>query len=935
MQPPREKWSDRKLRTLTDAILDRPWRFVAPQLLLFVVCIFYAVHSLGFSAARGDLVSEKIKYQRDYVEFKREFQLPDALIAMAESDSPEKNRLFVERLAARLQREPALFANTVYKGDLEQMGRKGLLFLSQESLDEVSRICREDWPFIETFSKADNLNTALRALNREFREGSPTAHSGEDLAEAAPALRAFRRTLDQASRSINEPMTNTFPGIPSLFGDQNRLYLSFSSGRIYALVTHAVSPAVENQAVTRLWELLNQTRREVSGVNAGITGEPVLNHDEMLQATRDINLATIISFLLVALIFIIGFHEVSRPLLATFCLLVGIVFALGFTTLTVGRLNILSITLVPILVGVAIDFGVHFISRYEEELCRGHQQREALRRAFAFTGIGIITSGLTIAGAFFAMMLTDFKGIQEMGFVAGAGLLLCLLPMLTLLPLLLTKRDLIRRSAKPRRRCPPAWIEQLWLTRPKLVLGIAAAVTVLSLSQFSYVHFDYNLLNLQSRDLPAVQTEEKLIRASSDSVLYGVVMADSLDQAADLQRKLENLEPVSCVHSIVNLLTEDQSQKLQAVREIKTQISALHLPPLDTSLPNLAQLNETLYVLEGYLGWAPYFLDAETSPDAALEIEALRNSVIRLRSLITSAKPETAARLAAFQQELFANVRQTLQRVAAQDTDRRLGAQDLPPFLRDRFLSRSGKYLLQVHPKADLWQRPNQEAFLAAVRTVAPNVTGTVVQIHEYTTLLKNNFLKATGYAAAIIAVILLIQFRRFESVILAFLPVALGLCWTIGLMGLLGMHFNPANIMALTLLTGIGISNGIHILIRFKQDARPTILAKSTGKAILVSALTTMAGFGSLILARHQGIASLGIIMAIGTGLCLLSALTVLPALLIFLNRQPAEAPPIRVPIKLPMPPARHAPVFASVSSHSSDPMISADYDGSPNRLS
>jgi hopanoid biosynthesis associated RND transporter like protein HpnN len=902
MQPPREKWSARKLRLLTDAILDRPWRFVIPQLLLFVVCIVYAVHSLGFSAARGDLVSEKIKYQRDYVEFKREFQLPDAMIAMAESDSPEKNRLFVERLAAHLKNEPKFFANTVYKGDLGQMGRKGLLFLSQDSLDELSRICREDWPFIETFSKSENLNTALRSLNREFREGSPTANTGQDLAEAAPALRAFRRTIDQASRSITEPVSNTFPGIPTLFGDQNRLYLSFSAGRIYALVTHAASPAIENQAVTRLWELVAETRREVSGVNAGITGEPVLNHDEMLQATRDINLATIISFLLVALIFIIGFHEVSRPLLATFCLLVGIVFALGFTTLTVGRLNILSITLVPILVGVAIDFGVHFISRYEEELCRGHQQREALRRAFAFTGIGIITSGLTIAGAFFAMMLTDFKGIQEMGFVAGAGLLLCLLPMLTLLPLLLTKRDLIRRSAKPRRRCPPAWIECLWLNRPKLVLSIAAVVTVLSLSQFSNVHFDYNLLNLQSSDLPAVQTEQKLIRASSDSVLYGVVMADSLDQATDLQRRLEKLAPVSCVHSIVNLLTEDQSQKLTAVREIKQRINTLRLPPLDTAPPNLAQLNETLYALQGYLGWAPYFLDPESAPEAAAEIDGLRSSVIQFRSLINSATPETSARLAAFQQELFANVRLTLERVAAQDTERSLRAQDLPPFLRDRFISRSGKYLLQVHPKADLWQRPNQEEFLAAVRTVAPNVTGTVVQIHEYTTLLKNNFLNATGYAAAIISIILLIQFRRFTSVILAFLPVALGLCWTIGLMGWLGMRFNSANIMSLTLLTGIGISNGIHILIRFNQDSRPSILTKSTGKAILVSAFTTMAGFGSLMVARHQGIASLGIIMAMGTGLCLLSSLTVLPALLIALHRKTAQEPPeVHVPINIP----------------------------------
>lgn len=903
-QPPKDKWSSRGFRRLSDAILDRPWRFLLPQLVLFVICVVYAVKFLGFSSSRTDLVSERIKYQRDFLEFKREFQAPEAMIAMAESDSPEKNRLFIEGLASRIQREPALFANTFYKGDLNQMGRKGLLFLSQESLDEVSKFCREDWNFIERFSKANSLNAAVRSLNADFRSGFPSGSSGQDLAESIPAIRAFQRTLDQASRSITDPITNTYPGLPTLYEDQSRLYLSFSAGRMYALVTHAASPAVEEKAVQRLWELVEQTRREISGVIAGITGEPVLNHDEMHQASRDINVATVVSILLVALIFIIGFHEVARPLLATFCLLVGIGFAIGFTTLAIGRLNILSITLVPILVGVAIDFGVHFISRYEEELCNGHSQHEALRRAFSFTGLGIVTSGLTIAGGFFAMMLTDFKGIQEMGFVAGAGLLLCLLPMLTLLPLLLARRDRVRRSTAPRRKCPPAWIEHIWLRRPKMVLAGAAALTLFSISQFPGLRFDYNLLNLQSSDLEAVEVEKKLIHASSQSVLYGVVMADSLEQAVAMQGKLEKLAPVASVTSLVNYLTGDQSAKLASIREIKGKVDSLRLTPVDSQEVDLAQLNESLFALQGYLGWLPYFQGAKASEEVMEEIEALRASVVRFRALVAAGKPETAKRLSAFQQNIFANLQGTLNNIRQQDTGNAMRVEDLPPFLRDRFVSRSGKYLLQVHPRADVWQRSNQEEFLTAIRTVAPNVTGTVVQIHEYTTLLKNNFVHATGYAAAIISIVLLLQFRRFSSVILSFLPVALGLAWTLGLMSFLNMPFNPVNIMALTLLTGIGVTNGIHILIRFDQDSRPTILSNSTGKAVLVSAFTTMAGFGSLMLARHQGIASLGAIMAIGTGLCMFASLAVLPALLLVLKRAPRQAPVTKPqPVFLPMP--------------------------------
>ncbi len=898
----REKWLCCDLRRFTDTILDRPWRFVIPQLLVSVVCLVYIVKYLGVSTSRSDLVSENIKYQRDYLQFKREFQLPDSMIAMAESESPEKNRLFIERLASRVQNEPELFANTFYKGDLNQMGRKGLLFLSEDTLGEVSKVCREDWSFIETFSKADNLNAALRSLNKQFREGTPSAASGQELADALPALQVFRRTLDQASRSLTEPLTNAYPTVPTLFADQSRFYLTFAEGHVYALVTHAARSAIEDKAVTRLWQIVDETRKEISGVNAGITGEPVLNHDEMHEASRDINVATAISFVLVAVIFIVGFHEIVRPLLATLCLLVGILYALGFTTLTIGRLNILSVTLVPILVGVAIDFGVHFISRYEEELCLGRTRREALRRAFVFTGIGIVTSGFTIAGAFFAMMLTDFKGIQEMGFVAGAGLLLCLLPMLTLLPFLLARRDRVRRATPPRRRCPPAWIERVWLHRPKAVLGCAALLTFCSLCQAPSLRFDYNLLNLQSSNLPAVQTGEKLMRASSQSLLHGVVLADSLEEAAELQRKLLKLAPVASVTSMVNFLREDQSLKLDRIREIKERLETLRLPAPDEKPVDLAQLRETLVFLQGYLAWAPYFIDSSASETLA-ELEAVRAAVLRFRNLIATDSPDTVAKLTGYQRAIFRNVHETILGIRNSDARGGLGVDDLPGFLRERFVSRSGKFLLQVNPRADVWQRSNQEEFISAVRTVAPNVTGTVVQIHEYTALLKENFVDATIYASGIIAIILLLQFRRALSMVLAFLPVVLGLCWTIGLMGFLDMPFNPVNIMALTLLTGIGVSNGIHILVRFAEDARPSILSKSTGKAILVSALTTMAGFGSLGVAKHQGIASLGAVMAIGTGMCLLASVTVLPALLIILNQKKTVADKTpELPVDLPI---------------------------------
>ncbi len=193
----------------------------------------------------------------------------------------------------------------------------------------------------------------------------------------------------------------------------------------------------------------------------------------------------------------------------------------------------------------------------------------------------------------------------------------------------------------------------------------------------------------------------------------------------------------------------------------------------------------------------------------------------------------------------------------------------------------TGKYLIQVYPKDDIWQHDVQEEFVKEVRTVDPKVTGTPVQLYEYTKLLKDSYIQAAYYALAAIALMVFIHFRSLTFLILALLPVAIGSIWMGGLMGVFGIPFNPANIMTLPLVIGIGVTNGIHILNRYVEERDPAILSKSTGKAVFVSGLTTISGFGSLMLGKHQGIRSLGEVMSIGVILCMVAALTFLPAVL------------------------------------------------------
>ena len=259
-------------------------------------------------------------------------------------------------------------------------------------------------------------------------------------------------------------------------------------------------------------------------------------------------------------------------------------------------------------------------------------------------------------------------------------------------------------------------------------------------------------------------------------------------------------------------------------------------------------------------------------------IEALRKELFRGDAATQEA---TARKLAQFQRALFEDVQDTFRALQTQDDAAPLRVEDLPTALRDRFIGVTGKYLLMVNPKKDVWNRENQRELIEQLNRVDPDATGTPVQLYYYTELLKHSYEQAALYSLVAIVILVLLHFRSLTLLGLALVPVAVGSLWLGGIMGLLGIPMNPANIMTLPLVIGIGVTNGIHILNRFAEEQTPNILARSTGKAVLVSGLTAMAGFGSLILAQHQGIRSLGCVMTAGLATCMIAGLTFLPALL------------------------------------------------------
>ena len=892
MQTPDIHPMERLLHRLAAAIARyRAW-FIYPQLALLAVCLIYTSRNLELQTNPDDLVSTGEDYVRHWQELEQEFEIQEDLVTLVESDDLEKNRQFVERLGARLEAETNLFRNVYYKRDLRALGSKGLLFLSQEQLEASRRGLSDYQELIGTFTGVTNLASLFIEVDQRMRSTEEAEAAGHPLIAAVPAL---RRIVDQAVDSLNRPGIPPSPGLTTLFASGTETvpgdYLQFGEGRFYVVTCSTPDESRDQEAIFRLRELVTETQMEVSGVNVGVTGQPVLRYEEMRQARGDTTLASWVALSIVALTFILCYNEVKRPLKATACLVVGIGYTLGFTTLTIGHLNLLTITFIPILIGLAIDFGVHLITRFEEELREGRSRRTAIDKALVISGSGICTGGLATAAAFLAMTFTGFRGIREMGFISGGGLLVCLVPMMTMLPALLLqgKPERLRPAPSTRKvlRSRRESFESLWLERPRTVVGVGLALTLLAGSQINRLQFDFNLLNLQSQGLSAIVFERKMQESPSRSVLACLFTADSIEEAVALEERIRAMETVVAVTSVAPLLAGDQQGKLDQVRRIRECAASMQFAAMDTGPVDLLALDRALESFNEALVGAVYLVGRSGNIELKEQLRDLRESVFDWRNAIASGPPvERAGNLTHYQQALFIDLATTLVAIQQQDFRTPLSAEDLPPWLRSRFIGRTGKFLLQVYPKENVWDRGPQEAFVSELRTIDSKVTGPPVRFYEFTSLLKSNFQRAALYALVTIIVMLLAHFRNIVCMLLALLPVLVGIIWTLGLMALLDIPFNPANVISLPLLIGIGVSSGVHILNRFTEEKHPSILGKSTGKAVMVSALTTATGFGSLMLAEHAGIASLGKVMAMGAGLCMLAALTVLPAVLALIKR-------------------------------------------------
>ena len=238
-------------------------------------------------------------------------------------------------------------------------------------------------------------------------------------------------------------------------------------------------------------------------------------------------------------------------------------------------------------------------------------------------------------------------------------------------------------------------------------------------------------------------------------------------------------------------------------------------------------------------------------------------------------------RLAEYNQRFYGDLEAQLRLMADQETQKPMGVADVPPEVRRMLVGKTGKFLVRVFPRENVWDREPLEKFVRETQQVAPKVTGTPLGLYEFIAILQQGYIKAALWAFLVIMVLVFVDFRSGLATLLTLLPLVVGMIWMVGAMALFGIPFNPANIMVLPLMVGIGVAYGIYVVQRFREDGDAAFYSKSTGRAVVLSGLVTLVAFGTLIIGAHRGIRSLGEVMLIGIGACLVAALALLPALL------------------------------------------------------
>ncbi|MGH7103616.1 MAG: MMPL family transporter [Acetobacteraceae bacterium] len=861
------------LQRLLARLVDASQRY-APMVVLGGILLasgagLYASRHLGVNTNTDEMFPASLSWRQQEIAFERDFpQLQGLLVAVIDAKVPEAAEETARDLARALRPDQRRFAMVNRPGSSPYFSKEGLLFLSSSDLTRLLNRIVDAQPFLGELAQdptARGLFSALGLL------GQGVTHGGANLAPYRSELLTFHRAIAGALSGHAAPLSwqEMLSGGLSNVAGKYQFVLFKPRQDFHALEPGRAATAAIRAAAARLPFVQSGEAR------VRITGPVALADAQFASVAKGTVTALVVSVVLITLWLVLAVRSwrLIVPILAT--LVLGLILTLFFAAAAIGTLNLVSVGFGVLFVGIAVDFAIQFTIRFREARHETGDTAGALRSTAQRAGGAILVAALATAAGFLAFVPTDFAGVAELGLIAGTGMLIAFLCTMTFLPAVIT----LLRARDEQTEVGFAWGQAAdrliarW--HAPILLGFAALV-IASLALAPRLTFDSNPLDTQNPNTEAMHTLRDLMNRPLTNPYSIDILAPNLAKAQGLAAKLKTLPAVSHVITLSSFVPQEQKRKLAMLNEAADIMAPSLLPPSDPRTATPADVRAAAQLALDQIAPALHLLPLN-SPLAAIagDLRAVArapdNTVHTIGAALTRFLPIELDRL----------------RTALQAAPATLGS--VPGDLRRNWVLPDGRARIEVLPIRAAETSAGLHRFVAEVARMAPNASGTAVTVVATSDTIVGAYRSAALAAVLAIAAILLIALRSLRDAALVLAPLLLSAALTVLVMVLLPLRLNYANIIALPLLLGVGVSFNIYFVMNWRAGRRD-ILASATARAIAFSALTTGTAFGSLALSAEPGTASMGELLLISLGCTLLASLVFVPALLAAISHRPAR---------------------------------------------
>jgi uncharacterized protein len=827
---------------------------------LGVLAVVYSAQHFSITTNTLDLISPDLAWRRNKAVFDKAFpQQSDLIVAVVDGATPELAERGAAAMTARLSSRDDLLRSVRRPDAGPFLERNGLLLLPVADVAETTK----QLIAAQTFLGPLAADPALRGVMDSLRNALEGVEQGQaKLADFDRPLSAFAESLERVVQ-----------GKPAFFSW--RTIISGQSGSMRETRRIILmQPKLNNAVLTpgaRASDAIRQAARDLhldpaDGVRVRLTGSVVLADEEFSTLTEHAipMTAAIVAGVLLMLRFAVRSARIIACILIT--TLIGLVLTTGLGLLVVGRFNLISVAFVPLFTGLGIDFAIQFGVRYRSERTVHSDLKSALTRVGATIGGSLALAAAAITVGFFAFIPTAYLGASELGLIAGIGMVIAFLLSITLLPALLTlARPAGESTAIGFAALAP--LDRFLMKCRTLIFAIAGVAALICTALLPLVHFDFNPLHLRSGGLESVAAMMDLISDLDRTPNTIDVLTPSLVAADELAKRLSMLPEVAQTVTLSRFVPTHQSEKLALISDAAALLD-LTLNPIEVQP---APTDVTKSLVQGADAW-------RRAPGTATTVAA--NQARQLASVLDKLATGTPEMRARASETLITPLSILLDQLRTMLRAEPVTLQTLPPDLVQDWLVGDGRARIQVFPAGESNDNRTLRRFSQAVRTVAPDATGTPISIQEAAGTVVGAFIRAGIWSFLAITTLLALVFRRVRDVILTLIPILLTALLTLVSCVLIGQPLNFANIIALPLLFCIGVAFNIYFVIAWRSG-ETNLLESSLTRAVLFSALTTATAFGSLWFSTHPGTASMGKLLMISLGWTLVTALLFEPALL------------------------------------------------------